>query len=42
MVRQAAAKKNDLSGYRASTSVILAQGMISEGVKIVVAGANPV
>ncbi|KAI4978728.1 hypothetical protein ZWY2020_015481 [Hordeum vulgare] len=42
LVRQAAAKTNDLAGDGTTTSVILAQGMITEGVKIVGAGANPV
>nr|XP_051195978.1 ruBisCO large subunit-binding protein subunit beta, chloroplastic-like isoform X2 [Lolium perenne] len=42
LVRQAAAKTNDLAGDGTTTSVILAQGMIAEGVKIVAAGANPV
>ncbi|RLN07072.1 ruBisCO large subunit-binding protein subunit beta, chloroplastic-like [Panicum miliaceum] len=42
LVRQAAAKTNDLAGDGTTTSVVLAQGMITEGVKIVAAGANPV
>ncbi|KAI5017470.1 hypothetical protein ZWY2020_042358 [Hordeum vulgare] len=42
LVRQAAAKTNDLAGDGTTTFVILAQGMIAEGVKIVAAGANPV
>ncbi|KAF7081914.1 hypothetical protein CFC21_085819 [Triticum aestivum] len=42
LVRQAAAKTNDLAGDGTTTSAILAQGMIAEGVKIVAAGANPV
>ncbi|KAE8785768.1 RuBisCO large subunit-binding protein subunit beta, chloroplastic [Hordeum vulgare] len=42
LVRQAAAKTNDLAGDGTTTFVILAQGMIVEGVKIVAAGANPV
>ncbi|KAE8813375.1 RuBisCO large subunit-binding protein subunit beta, chloroplastic [Hordeum vulgare] len=41
-VRQAAAKTNDLAGDGTTTFVILAQGMIAEGVKIVAVGANPV
>ncbi|KAI5015925.1 hypothetical protein ZWY2020_059752 [Hordeum vulgare] len=40
--RQAAAKTNDLAGDGTTTFVILAQGMIAEGVKIVAVGANPV
>ncbi|CAN4091719.1 unnamed protein product [Withania somnifera] len=41
LVRQAAAKTNDLAGD-GTTSVVLAQGLIAEGVKVVAAGANPV
>jgi chaperonin GroEL (HSP60 family) len=37
LVRQAAAKTNDLAGDGTTTSVVLAQGMITEGVKV---GAN--
>ena len=42
LVRQAAAKTNDLAGDGTTTSVILAQGMIAEGMKVVAAGANPI
>ncbi|KAI5011001.1 hypothetical protein ZWY2020_013138 [Hordeum vulgare] len=42
LVRQAATKTNDLAGDGTTTFVILAQGMIVEGVKIVAAGANTV
>lgn len=42
LVRQAAAKTNDLAGDGTTTSVVLAKGLIAEGVKVVVAGANPV
>ncbi|KAJ1379598.1 GroEL-like equatorial domain superfamily [Sesbania bispinosa] len=42
LVRQAAAKTNDLPGDGITTSVVLAQGLIAEGVKVVAAGANPV
>ncbi|OMO66588.1 Chaperonin Cpn60 [Corchorus olitorius] len=42
LVRQAASKTNDLAGDGTTTSVVLAQGLITEGVKVVVAGANPV
>jgi chaperonin GroEL len=34
LVRQAAAKTNDLAGDGTTTSVVLAQGMITEGVKV--------
>ncbi|CAD6341988.1 unnamed protein product [Miscanthus lutarioriparius] len=36
LVRQAAAKTNDLAGDGTTTSVVLAQGMITEGVKLLV------
>lgn len=42
LVRQAASKTNDLAGDGTTTSVVLAQGLIAEGVKVVIAGANPV
>ena len=34
LVRQAAAKTNDLAGDGTTTSVVLAQGFIAEGVKV--------
>eukprot|EP00244_Chara_vulgaris_P000199 TRINITY_DN1031_c0_g1_i1.p1 TRINITY_DN1031_c0_g1~~TRINITY_DN1031_c0_g1_i1.p1 ORF type:complete len:640 (-),score=210.29 TRINITY_DN1031_c0_g1_i1:517-2436(-) len=42
LVRQAASKTNDLAGDGTTTSVVLAQGLIAEGMKVVAAGANPV
>ncbi|KAK8988683.1 hypothetical protein V6N11_030063 [Hibiscus sabdariffa] len=42
LVRQAASKTNDLAGDGTTTSVVLAQGLITEGVKVVVAGADPI
>ncbi|KAG2304559.1 hypothetical protein Bca52824_033210 [Brassica carinata] len=42
LVRQAAAKTNDLAGDGTTTSVVLAQGFTAEGVMVVDAGANPV
>lgn len=33
-MRQAAAKTNDLAGDGTTTSVVLAQGLIAEGVKV--------
>ncbi|GLJ14730.1 hypothetical protein SUGI_0238750 [Cryptomeria japonica] len=42
LVRQAAAKTNDLAGDGTTTSVVLAQGLIAEGIKVVGAGANPI
>ena len=35
-MRQAAAKTNDLAGDGTTTSVVLAQGLIAEGVKVCV------
>ncbi|GLT66286.1 hypothetical protein SLA2020_386570 [Shorea laevis] len=40
LVRQAASKTNDLAGDGTTTLVVLAQGLITEGVKVVAAGAN--
>lgn len=37
LVRQAAAKTNDLAGDGTTTSVVLAQGLIAEGVKVCIA-----
>ena len=34
LVRQAAAKTNDMAGDGTTTSVVLAQGLIAEGVKV--------
>ncbi|KAK3421782.1 hypothetical protein EUGRSUZ_G02400 [Eucalyptus grandis] len=42
LVRQAGARTNDLAGDGSTTSVVLAHGLISEGVKVVAAGVNPV
>ncbi|PKI53163.1 chaperonin 60 subunit beta 4, chloroplastic [Punica granatum] len=42
LVRQAGARTNDLAGDGSTTSVILAQGLIAEGIKVVAAGMNPV
>ncbi|XP_039005920.1 ruBisCO large subunit-binding protein subunit beta, chloroplastic-like [Hibiscus syriacus] len=42
LVRQAASKTNDFAGDGTTTSVFLAQGLITEGVKVVAAGANPI
>lgn len=35
LVRQAASKTNDLAGDGTTTSVVLAQGLINEGVKVI-------
>lgn len=42
LVRQAGAKTNNLAGDGSTTSVILAQGLIAEGVKVFEAGMNPI
>ncbi|XP_058112399.1 chaperonin 60 subunit beta 4, chloroplastic-like isoform X5 [Magnolia sinica] len=42
LVRQAGAKTNDLAGDGTTTSIILAQGLITEGVKVIASGMNPV
>ncbi|EEF47654.1 rubisco subunit binding-protein beta subunit, rubb, putative [Ricinus communis] len=42
LVRQAGAKTNDLAGDGSTTSVVLAHGLIAEGVKVIAAGMNPV
>ncbi|KAL4446325.1 hypothetical protein ABPG77_003132 [Micractinium sp. CCAP 211/92] len=42
LVRQAAARTNDLAGDGTTTATILSAAMIAEGMKIVAAGANPV
>ncbi|XP_076891931.1 chaperonin 60 subunit beta 4, chloroplastic-like [Bidens hawaiensis] len=42
LVRQAGAKTNDLAGDGSSTSIMLAHGLIAEGVKVIAAGVNPI
>ncbi|XP_008804418.1 ruBisCO large subunit-binding protein subunit beta, chloroplastic isoform X2 [Phoenix dactylifera] len=42
LVRQAGAKTNDLAGDGCTTSIVLARGLIAEGVKVLAAGMNPV
>ncbi|KAK6921842.1 Chaperonin Cpn60/GroEL/TCP-1 family [Dillenia turbinata] len=42
LVSQAGAKTNDLAGDGSTTSIILAQGLISEGMKVIASGMNPV
>ncbi|KAJ0488983.1 putative chaperonin Cpn60/TCP-1 family, groEL-like apical domain superfamily [Helianthus annuus] len=42
LVRQAGAKTNDLAGDGSSTSIMLAHGLIAEGVKVIAAGMNPI
>ena len=42
LVRQAAQKTNDLAGDGTTTATVLSAAMINEGMKIVMAGTNPV
>ncbi|XP_073023950.1 chaperonin 60 subunit beta 4, chloroplastic-like isoform X2 [Primulina eburnea] len=42
LVRQAGARTNDLAGDGCTTSIVLARGLIAEGVKVIAAGVNPV
>ncbi|XP_061994895.1 ruBisCO large subunit-binding protein subunit beta, chloroplastic isoform X1 [Rosa rugosa] len=42
LLRQAGAKTNDLAGDGSTTAVILAHGLITEGVKVTAAGMNPI
>ncbi|KAH6797878.1 TCP-1/cpn60 chaperonin family protein [Perilla frutescens var. hirtella] len=42
LVRQAGARTNDLAGDGSTTSILLAHGLIVEGVKVIAAGLNPV
>ncbi|PKA67291.1 Chaperonin 60 subunit beta 4, chloroplastic [Apostasia shenzhenica] len=42
LVRQAAAKTNDIAGDGSTTTIVLAQGLIKEGVKVIAAGMNPI
>ncbi|MQM02465.1 hypothetical protein Taro_035231, partial [Colocasia esculenta] len=42
LVRQAGARTNNLAGDGSTTSVVLARGLIAEGVKVLAAGMNPV
>jgi hypothetical protein len=42
LIRQAAAKTNDVAGDGTTTATILAHGMVKSGLKQLVGGANPV
>ncbi|CAG9460522.1 unnamed protein product [Pedinophyceae sp. YPF-701] len=42
LVRQAAAKTNDLAGDGTTTATILSAALIAEGLKVVAAGSNPI
>ena len=41
MVKEVASKTNDLAGDGTTTATVLAQAIVTEGLKIVAAGANP-
>ena len=41
MVKEVASKTNDLAGDGTTTATILAQSIVTEGLKNVAAGANP-
>lgn len=42
LIRQAAAKTNDAAGDGTTTAIVLASAMVKEGLRNVVAGANPI
>ena len=42
LIRQAAAKTNDVAGDGTTTATVLAYAMVKEGLKNVAAGANPI
>merc|ERR1711998_373848 len=42
LVRQAAAKTNDSAGDGTTTAIVLSAAMITEGMKVVAAGSNPI
>nr|AKH05124.1 chaperonin-60 beta4 [Cypripedium formosanum] len=42
LVRQAAAKTNGIAGDGSTTAIVLARGLIDEGMKVVAAGMNPI
>lgn len=42
LVKEVATKTNDVAGDGTTTATVLAQAMIKEGLKNVLAGANPV
>ena len=41
LVREVATKTNDAAGYGTTTATVLAQALVTEGMKNVAAGANP-
>ena len=42
LVKEVAAKTNDVAGDGTTTATVLAQAMINEGMKNLAAGANPI
>src|ERR1700739_2641234 len=42
LLKEAASKTNDVAGDGTTTATILAQAIVNEGIKAVVAGANPI
>ena len=42
LIREVAAKTNDVAGYGTTTATVLAQAMVHEGMKNLEAGANPI
>ena len=42
LIREVAAKTNDVAGDGTTTATVLAQGMVNEGMKNLAAGANPI
>lgn len=42
LVKEVATKTNDVAGDGTTTAIVLAQAMISEGIKNIAAGANPI
>ncbi|KAF0911725.1 hypothetical protein E2562_011723 [Oryza meyeriana var. granulata] len=42
VLKEAGARTNDIAGDGCTTSIILAQGLIAEGMKVLAAGINPV
>jgi chaperonin GroEL len=42
LLKEAASKTNDVAGDGTTTATVLAQAIVNEGIKAVVAGANPI
>src|SRR5579871_1028549 len=42
LLKEAATKTNDVAGDGTTTATVLAQAIVNEGIKAIVAGANPV